>query len=302
METLSNCPICHSSVFNLFLTCTDFSVSKEEFRIVQCNACRFRFTNPRPSKEEIGRYYESENYISHSNTKRGIINNIYHLVRNYTLVKKVELINSFNTSGKNLLDIGCGTGEFLLAAKRRGWIVTGIEPGKKAREFGKINYQLEIFEENKLQSFEIQSFDVISLWHVLEHVHDLKSLVGELKRIIKEKGILLVAVPNCVSADAIHYRNDWAGYDVPRHLYHFTPEDIKQLFSEFGMEVFDLRPMVFDAYYVSILSEKYLHSKFGFVNAVWQGFLSNISARSNPAKYSSVIYQIRKKQERSYHL
>jgi 2-polyprenyl-3-methyl-5-hydroxy-6-metoxy-1,4-benzoquinol methylase len=293
MEELSLCPICNSNKFKTFLNCLDNTVSRETFTIVQCEDCGFKFTNPRPSENDIGKYYKSDSYISHSNTKAGFINSTYQLVRKYTLLKKLQLISRFYKTGK-ILDIGCGTGEFLNTCKSAGWHTTGIEPNDDARRMAAEKFMLDVRTEDQLKGIADGSFDVISMWHVLEHVPRLNERVAELKRLIKPNGIIIIAVPNSSSFDALKYKENWAGYDVPRHLYHFTPKDIETLFKNQGLKVFRILPMVFDSFYVSMLSEKIKTGKNQIIRSTWNGLVSNISALKTGKTYSSQIYLIKK--------
>lgn len=293
METLSNCPICNSEEKTLFLTCKDNTVSRETFNIVQCFSCGFMFTNPRPEENKIGDYYKSNEYVSHSNTKKGFVNSVYQIVRKYTLIKKLELISGFYKTG-NILDIGSGTGEFLKVFKDAKWKTIGVEPDPNARKMAIENYGLDIKEEIEIANLESGSFDVITMWHVLEHVTKLNERIEDLKRLIKPNGIILIAVPNRTSLDAKIYKENWAAYDLPRHLYHFSPKDIETLFKNHGMNLFKILPMVFDSFYVSLLSEKCRRGKLNIARAVWNGFRSNISAIKTPNTSSSQIYLIRK--------
>lgn len=293
MQNLSNCPICNSTQFVPFLTAVDNTVSRETFQIVQCSSCGFKFTNPRPEENELGKYYKSEEYVSHSNTKKGFVNSTYQSVRKYTLLKKLQLISKYFKSGK-ILDIGCGTGEFLNICKSAKWQTVGIEPDDDAREMAIKNYGLDVRKESDLSLLEGGSFDIISMWHVLEHVPKLNERIEELKRLIKPNGIIIIAVPNCNSLDAKIYKQDWAAYDVPRHLYHFSPQDISTLFSKHGMKVFRILPMIFDSFYVSMLSEKIKTGKINILRSTWNGLRSNLSALRNGKTYSSQIYLIRK--------
>lgn len=293
MEVLKSCPVCDASETRLFLECKDYTVSQETFKIVECAACGFKFTNPRPDENKLGDYYKSENYISHSNTNKGFINSAYQAVRKYTLLQKLKLISKFYKTGK-LLDIGCGTGEFLKTFKDAKWETTGIEPSEDARKMAIQNYGLDVKGEEGLKDLAPESFDVITMWHVLEHVPHLNERIDDLKRLLKPKGIIVVAVPNCSSLDAKKYGAHWAAYDVPRHLYHFIPKDIETLFRKHGFTVFRTLPMVFDSFYVSMLSEKYKSDKSGIISALWTGLRSNISALKSGKTYSSQIYLIRK--------
>lgn len=297
MQNLSNCPLCGGTGFKKIMDCLDYTVSRETFSIVQCPNCNFKFTNPRPSESEIGKYYESEEYVSHSNSKKGIINTIYHWVRSYSLNKKVKLINQEfydttdkNTNTKALLDIGCGTGEFLATAVSNGWSGKGIEPNDKARAQAISNYRLDVSNQNGIGDLHKESFDVITMWHVLEHVHTLNERVGEIYHLLKTGGKAIIAVPNCISFDAETYGENWAAYDVPRHLYHFTPDTMKALFSKNGFKFSKAFPMKFDSFYVSMLTEKNVHGKNNLPGAFWTGLLSNLKAKNDAEKFSSVIY------------
>jgi SAM-dependent methyltransferase len=293
MEILSNCPVCNATQFSPFLTCVDHTVSRETFQIVQCNSCDFKFTNPRPEESVLGGYYKSEEYVSHSNTRKGFINSTYQTVRKYTLLKKLQLISKYFKTG-NILDIGCGTGEFLNVCKNAKWKTLGIEPDPDARKMAIDNYGLDVREESELKKLPDESFEIISMWHVLEHVPKLNERIEELKRLIKPNGIIIIAVPNCNSLDAKIYKEHWAAYDVPRHLYHFTPTDIESLFRKHGLKMFSVLPMVFDSFYVSMLSEKIKTGKTNILRSTWNGFRSNLSAIKSGRTYSSQIYLIRK--------
>lgn len=293
METLSNCPICNSSQFIPFLSCIDNTVSREIFNIVKCEQCSFKFTNPRPEEENLGKYYKSENYVSHSNTNKGFINSTYQSVRKYTLLKKLQLISKFYKTG-NILDIGCGTGEFLNTCKNAKWKTLGIEPDMDARTMAIKNYSLDVRPESEIDQLPDSSFDIITMWHVLEHVPKLNQRVEDLKRLIKPNGIIIIAVPNSNSLDAKIYKENWAAYDVPRHLYHFNPNDINLLFKNHGMKMFRILPMIFDSFYVAMLSEKIKTGKTNVLRSTWNGLISNISAIKSGNTYSSQIYLIRK--------
>ena len=292
MKTYTNCPVCDGSHFSEFITCKDNTGSDESFNIVKCKNCDFAFTNPIPAEEEIGKYYESDEYISHSNTKKGLVNFLYQKVRNYTLDKKVSLLTELGL-GKHLLDVGCGTGEFLDRAQQHKYIVQGIEPSSAAKQQATSNYGLAVNDESFLSSLTSASFDFITMWHVLEHVYHLNDRLRELKRLLKDDGHLLIAVPNLKSYDAKKYKEHWAAYDVPRHLYHFSEKDIKAITTKHGLEVKETLPMKFDSFYVSTLSEKYRIGKANLIPAFLTGLTSNLKA-SSKGGYSSQIYIIKK--------
>jgi 2-polyprenyl-3-methyl-5-hydroxy-6-metoxy-1,4-benzoquinol methylase len=290
METLTNCPVCNSSAFTPFVECIDYTVSKDKFKIVQCE-CGFRFTNPRPEEAEAGKYYQSEDYISHSNTKKGLVNNLYQVARKFTLKRKLKLVNE--VSGKqngNLLDLGCGTGEFLNTCKESGWKVEGIEPSPDARAFASQQYGLTVHEVNKWDQFSDATFDVVSAWHVLEHVYQLEETAKQVKRILSPDGTFVVALPNCSSADAEFYKQFWAAYDVPRHIWHFTPADVKRFFEKQGFTLKETLPMPLDAFYICMLSEKYKGGNTNYGRAAIHGWASNNQATKTGTTFSSQIY------------
>ena len=254
-----------------------------------CKNCEFKFTNPFPSEETIGKYYQSENYISHSNTNKGIINKLYHLVRKQSLKSKVKLINQNTKNLKgNILDIGCGTGYFLQACKENGWAIDGMEPDITARTQSEANTKQKIYN-NLFDIKEEKKYDIITLWHVLEHVHKLNESIQHIHKLLKPNGILVIAVPNCFSYDSATYKDFWAAYDVPRHLYHFTQNDMDKLLANHKFTRKDIRPMLFDSFYVSMLSDKYKYGKTNYLRAFTTGLLSNFKGSKNN-NYSSLIY------------
>lgn len=294
MEKLEKCPNCGHSEFKHFKTCVDYTVSKREFEIVFCSSCNLKFTNPRPTAAEIGVYYDSPDYISHTNSKKGLFNMIYQQIRDVSLKKKMSWIDSLKPDGKKLLDIGCGTGEFLNFAKKSGFETVGVEPSPNAREKAIGNYVLDVREESYLTTLNSNTFDIITMWHVLEHVHDLNGRVGKIRETLKPGGYAIIAVPNYTSKDAHTYGTKWAAYDVPRHLYHFSPTVIKGLFRNHGLEHVKSIPMKFDSFYVSLLSSKYNSSPLPAISGFFNGLRSNLHAGNDPELYSSVVYVFRK--------
>lgn len=275
-----------------FLTVKDHSVSGEEFELIQNSEYGFLETTPQPSLDKLPEYYESEDYISHTDSKRNLFEKVYHTVRSISLKKKLKLINSFTSEEKKLLDIGCGTGDFLKTAQQNNWHVSGIEPNKEVREIANKKTNNSVFETAQLLKFEPNSFDVISLWHVLEHLPNLEEQIAIFKKLLKPNGTLIIAVPNYKSYDAKHYKEFWAAYDVPRHLWHFNQASISKLVSAASFKVEKVKPMWFDSFYVSMLSEKYKSGKMNPIKGIWIGFLSNIKALSSK-EASSLIYIIK---------
>jgi 2-polyprenyl-3-methyl-5-hydroxy-6-metoxy-1,4-benzoquinol methylase len=292
-ERIEQCPVCNKEEFKNFLVVTDNSVSKESFVIVECENCSFKFTNPRPNAKSIGSYYESEEYISHSNIKTGIINRAYHVVRSITTKQKVELINRYAPAKGSILDYGCGTGVFIKACKKDGWEIRGVEPSEKAREVA-ISETGELIASD-LSEIQGEKFEIITLWHVLEHIHDLNETMNELVEMLSDEGTLIIAVPNADSHDAELYKENWAAYDVPRHLYHFTQPTMKRLLKKHKLNLQEVLPMKFDAYYVSMLSEKHKEGKTKMINSVMNGYKSNSYAKQNGNDYSSLIFIAKKK-------
>lgn len=290
MTTLESCPICANNTFENHLDVIDHMITKERFSIVRCTSCGFHFTNPRPTSNTIGNYYNSEEYVSHSSTKKGLINYLYNLVRVKTLKQKVAWIQDVAT-GNELLDIGCGTGHFLKVANRKGFHGIGLEPDESARKYAINEHQLKVYPIGELYTLRENTFDVITMWHVLEHVYNLNEDIAQIKKLLKPNGYIFIAVPNMNSFDAKHYKSFWAAYDVPRHLYHFKKLDIERLFLNHGFELKKVIPMKYDAFYVSMLSEKY--KKGNVLNALFTSLRSNFKA--NKLGYSSQVYVLRPK-------
>lgn len=291
MIHFTNCPVCERSEIAPSLVAKDHTVSQQSFPIWHCNACTVRFTQDIPGEQEIGAFYASTDYISHSDTKKGFINSLYHRVRKMTLASKRKLIIRETKMQKgNLLDVGCGTGAFLHTMQEAGWEVTGLEPDPTAREKATELYKLHPLATDQLFQLPPGSFNAITLWHVLEHVHELHAYVEQLGKLLAPGGRLFIAVPNYTSYDASVYKEYWAAYDVPRHLYHFSPSSMQKLLEKHKLELIRSKPMWFDSFYVSLLSEKCRNGKGNIIRAAWNGFVSNLKAAGNVRKCSSVIY------------
>tara|TARA_B100000795_G_scaffold78144_1_gene55835 strand:- start:1706 stop:2563 length:858 start_codon:yes stop_codon:yes gene_type:complete len=269
------------------LNCKDNTVSGDYFEVKMHEEYEMLVTSPVPKNLE--NYYKSETYISHTDSKKTFFDKIYQVVKNYTLKQKLLLLNSFKSSSKSVLDFGAGTGDFLKVCKNNNWEVLGIEPSLEARENAA---KKGIYLKENLLDVGNKKFDVITLWHVLEHVENLKNTIKFLKGLLLPGGRIVVAVPNYKSYDAEFYKEYWAAYDVPRHLWHFSQKAIRKLFLEAEMVVEETLPMKFDSYYVSLLSEKYKTGKSNPIKAFYRGFLSNRSAKST-TEYSSLIYVIK---------
>lgn len=292
MKTLTNCPVCGQPEFQPFLTVKDYTVSKQDFNIVACVGCGFKFTNPRPIDSKLGLYYKSENYISHSDTKKGIVSKLYHAVRWYALKGKLRLVER-NVSRGTILDYGCGTGAFAEVCLKSGWEVVGYEPDNDARKIALTRHVEAVGDFDSLKVKE-GTFDAITLWHVMEHIPDLQEKVQKLFHLLKSGGCLFVAVPNYKSFDGEYYGAHWAAYDVPRHLSHFDQNSMKRLVTGVGFLWKQTLPMKFDSFYVSILSEQYkTGQKPSLFKAFKSGWQSNSRARTK-GEYSSLIYIFKK--------
>ena len=278
------------------MTCVDHYATGESFDLVRCQDCGFLLTQNPPVEAEIGRYYESPDYISHTDTHQGLMNKVYHWVRKYMLGRKARLVSQRSGLKKGrLLDIGTGTGYFSHAMKVRGWEVSAIEKSPQARSFAKENFQLEVEAPEALQQMPNQHYDVVTLWHVMEHLEHLNETWEELARILKDSGTMIIAVPNPNSFDAMKYKEMWAAYDVPRHLWHFSPSSMQQFGIKHGFVLEERLPMPFDAFYVSMLTEEYKKHRFFFLRGMWTGFQALLSSMVKKDQSSSIIYIFRKK-------
>lgn len=296
MIHLTACPLCRSEEIAKDFSTTDFSVSLEDFEIFRCENCGFLFTQNIPRENESGKYYQSEKYISHSDTSKGLVNRLYHFVRTFTLQQKRRLIEKLSGNKKGtILDIGSGTGSFLKTMQDAGWNISGIEPDETARHNSEKINNISVAGPESIHHLSQASFDVVTMWHVLEHVHRLQEQIAQIQRLLKTDGKVFIAVPNHTSYDAKHYGKYWAAWDVPRHLYHFSPATMKTLAGKHGFEITAYKPMWFDSFYVSMLSEKYQSGKSKLLKAFLTGIISNAKALINVQKCSSIIYILTKK-------
>lgn len=273
----------------------DFSVSGEYFDLFYNVDQSILITSPQPSEDKIGRYYESENYISHTDSKKNWFEKAYQIVKYFSLKRKINLINRLQPAKGKLLDIGAGTGGFLVTAQKNGWFVLGIEPNKKA---------IKIAEEKKIEiltdltKLEENQFDVITLWHVLEHLPNLTYHLEIFHKLLKPNGVLVIAVPNFKCYSATHYQSFWAAYDVPRHFWHFSQKGIHTILSKNYFQLDKVFPMKWDAYYICLLSEKYKHGQIKIFSALFHSFKCNQVAKEN-GEYASLIYSIKKTQNQA---
>lgn len=289
-----NCLVCNSNEVESFLKCKDHFVSGETFEIAKCKTCGFKYTDSIPEPEKMAPYYQSEEYISHSNTQKGLINKLYHTVRDIMLKRKAKLISGL-TGGKKLLDIGCGTGYFPYYMKKQGYDSYGMELDEKAREFAAENFGLKVESpEALLNGKHTGEYNIITLWHVMEHLHDPARYMKWIKDSLENEGVLIIALPNCSSYDAKTYKEFWAAYDVPRHLWHFEPSTFEKYIAQFGFKLSSVKRLPFDAYYNSMMSARYAQKPLSFIHGTIVGFISNLKSFFNRNTTSSVIYVLRK--------
>lgn len=291
LENILKCPLCGQENFRVRMTCKDHTLSNECFTLTECAHCHFLITNPRPDANSIGKYYKSPDYISHSGSTKGIVNTCYIIARHFTLRWKLRIISRLKNPGR-LLDFGCGTGEFVHLAGKKGWKAKGVEPSAYAREKAQLLNGLASIYPHQSE-IDNEHFDCITLWHVLEHVPDINATLNKLKQSLSPNGLIFVAVPNHLSEDSKIYGETWAGYDVPRHFWHFTQATMEQLMDNHALKIKQILPMRLDAYYVSLLSEKYRNNKslslLAYCRALVNGYLSNRKAKTGK-DYSSLIY------------
>lgn len=290
IETLQHCPVCKATSFVQEYVCKDFVATGETFQLVRCQSCRLLFTNPRPDANHIGRYYQTDNYVSHAGSKKGLIYLLYDVVRNISLRKKASTIRSYSPNGK-LLDVGCGLGYFLNHMINEGWEATGVDVSEDARNYVKQTFGQNVLPEEELINLKAGDYSAITMWHVLEHVHLLRDRVELLKKLLAKNGTLFVAVPNSDAWEVGFYKEHWDGFDVPRHIYHFNHTSMEKLMNECGLNVVEKKPMIFDAYYISWRSEIHRKNPVGFFRAMAMGQISNWKAKANQ-NYSSVLYVI----------
>ena len=289
---MNNCPWCGKATDNSVLELKDYFLSKEDFKIMECPDCGLRFTSPRPAPDMIGKYYQSEDYYSHQQNNKGFIPRIYEFVKSFNIKYKAKLAVEGLPQGK-LLDIGCGVGDFLLHVKKLGWEVQGVEPSDEAKKIAETRLGFLPKSPKEYASFPDHSFDVITLWHVLEHIDDLHFQTSEIDRLLKPGGRLIIALPNFQSFDCQYYKEKWAAWDVPRHLNHFAPDVLRGMFSTIGFQVVDTQKLIWDAYYISFMSERFLGHRLPLLRGAWVGLQSNMKARKN-GLYSSLVYRFQK--------
>lgn len=289
---MNTCPWCGTETNQTVLQLKDYFLTKEDFSIVECPCCGLRFTQPRPCPDVIGKYYQSEAYYSHQENKKGFVPRVYEFVKAFNIKNKAKIAIGGLPVGK-LLDIGCGVGDFLVYVQKQGWDVHGVEPSDAAKKIAETRLGLLPKSPSEYCCFEDHSFDVITMWHVLEHIDDLHFQTSEIVRLLKPGGRLVIALPNFQSFDCQHYKDKWAAWDVPRHLNHFAPDTLRAIINSVGFQNIDTQKLIWDSFYISYMSEGFLGHSFPLIRGAWYGLKSNCKARRN-GMYSSLVYRFKK--------
>lgn len=290
----TNCPVCGAAELTPVFDVVDQLVSHDSFSLLSCAQCGCRLTERAPDQAGSSMYYQSAEYISHSNTSRGLINRIYQAVRKRTLRQKVKWVErSTGLSGGRVLDVGSGTGAFVHELRKAGWQADGLEPDPIARQVAQTDFAVTLLDIDRLFQLPVGSFDAITLWHVLEHVHDLNGYMNQLHRLLKPGGRLLIALPNHTSFDADYFGKWWAAYDVPRHLYHFSPDSMRHLATKHGFTCRSIRPLWYDAFYIALLSHQHKTGSSRWLSSAWVGIRSNVRAWMNSERGSSLLYELK---------
>ena len=287
----TKCPFCESENTRSYLKLKDYFLSQEDFEILECDNCKLLFTTPRPDASVIGNYYKSEDYLSHNEHKKGLVPWIYNQVKKVNISNKYKIACKGFTKAK-LLDFGCGVGDFLHYAQQKGCEVMGCDMSEDARKYASEKLGKTIVSPDEIFALPHSTFDVITMWHVLEHIDNLKFQTEQLHRLLKDNGRLVIAVPNYMSYDAQYYKDKWAAYDVPRHLNHFHKESLQNIFAG-SFELETIHPMKWDAFYISMMSEKYIGKGNSIIKGILTGWKSNRKARKT-GEYSSLIYVFHK--------
>jgi 2-polyprenyl-3-methyl-5-hydroxy-6-metoxy-1,4-benzoquinol methylase len=300
MNTINHksCPLCQSSRIFFFLKSRDFLVTNKDFELWRCDSCGFVFTQDIPTEEEIGKYYQSMEYVSHSDTRKGLINKLYHFGRKMMLRKKFRMVSEI-APGRKLLDIGCGTGYFPAYMKERGFKVAGVEVDPAAREFAKQTFTIPVYSPENFLDYDFEgSFDLITMWHVLEHVEDFDLYLEKMCGHLAPGGSLIFALPNCSAYDARHYKEMWAAYDVPRHLWHFTPSTFGMLLQNHALKITKMKRLVLDPFYNSMLSERHKGNKLSMMSGFLFGTKAYLEGLLNIRRASSVVYFVNRRGEK----
>lgn len=266
----------------------DNLVSREEFQLVWNQDYQCYETSPLPEKLE--KYYESEDYISHTDDSETLISRIYQRAKRINLRHKLKLAARYCEGPGVIMDIGAGTGDFVKYAQDRGWEAYGVEPNETARERAHAK-GVAVYSNISVQQEAV--YDAVTMWHVLEHLPDLEDQIRAISQTLKPGGTLILAVPNYKSLDAKYYKSNWAAYDVPRHVWHFSRGSIESIFKRHGYELQAMKPLWLDAFYISWLSETYKRNRLAPISGAFMGMASNLYGLFR-REFSSHVYILKR--------
>ena len=283
---------------NFFLKCKDHFVTGESFQLRYDSDKQMLVTTPQPKQKELLKYYNSSSYMPHVKQRKSIFDWVYFATRKLTLKRKLKLLTTCCCAEASVLDFGTGLGHFVRAAQAKGWDCIGIETNYNARVIANSKKAFTVFDSNHIESIKPKSQCAITLWHVLEHLPDYKQQLNKFKPLLKSSGRIFIAVPNFMSYDAAYFKQYWAAYDVPRHLWHFSKKSMALIFDELDMEIERTLPTFFDAFYVSLLSTKNKSGRYKIFKALWIGLLSNLKA-INTGEYSSLVFVVKLKKKQN---
>lgn len=275
---------------NRILRATDYLVSGESFDIYWDSKKKRAWTDVE-YLNSLDTYYKSADYISHHSRPHSFTQRLYVWARTLMLNYKYLILKNNINFKSSLLDIGCGTGSFLTFMKKKGFKVYGVENNSKARSFCLENNLETLATEASLPN---DNFDLVTLWHVLEHLPNSEKSIATYRELLKKDGLLLIAVPNFQSHDRIHYQKDWAALDVPRHLWHFTPKGLTTMVEEIGFDLIQKKALGLDVFYICYLSEKHKDKSLPLLRGIFKGSFFLVKALFTK-KHSSLVFVFKKR-------
>ena len=267
----------------------DELTSNDSFNLYWDKKRKIAWTDVSNTKD-LSKYYKSDQYISHNTMNKSFIQILYNVVRSIMFHYKYRTLKSFVKPLDKLLDIGCGVGNFLSFMGKKNLNVTGVENNSIALEICK-KKNLKVYDS--IENLSDELFDIVSLWHVLEHLPRPNKIIEKIYDLLSSEGVLVIAVPNFSSHDREHYQNRWAALDVPRHLWHFTPDGLEEMLSSAGFELLKKNPLFFDVFYISFLSEKHKGNKLAFILAAIKGCYFSILSFFTK-KHSTISFVFKK--------
>ena len=311
METVV-CPVCHAANSTIFMRVPDRFRPEPgtAYTLVRCVKCSLVYLNPRPVEESSGVFYESSEYTPFVSTgkQRSIMDRVYVAIREMNNRWKRRQIEALQPERGRLLDVGCGTGEFLQAMHAAGWQVRGVERDAKAAAYAVEQLQLDVVC-GSLDTVPLApaSFDVVTMWHVLEHLYQPHKALMQVRDVLRPGGLLVIAVPNLLSLDARYYRQNWVAFDAPRHVQHFSPKSLRSLCEMHSFAHLRTRMLPFDPFFNALMSETVIERRKGasipgrIVSTLRAGIVANVAfiagwvtARLQQPLGSSLVYFFRK--------